>query len=66
MVSPVRIYAGTQEGLFVCRSINGSWEKVSVAFESGTIDAVDGLRSQPNIVYLGGYSGRSLPYRGCR
>jgi photosystem II stability/assembly factor-like uncharacterized protein len=53
MASPVRIYAGTQEGLFVCRSINGSWEKVSVAFESGTIDAVDGLRSQPNIVYLG-------------
>ncbi len=53
MASPVRIYAGTQEGLFVYRSRNGSWEKVSVAFESGTIDAVDGLRSQPNIVYLG-------------
>ena len=53
MPTPVRIYAGTQEGLFVYRSRIGSWEKVSVAFESGTIDAVDGLRSQPNIVYLG-------------
>ena len=28
MPSPVRIYAGTQEGLFVWRSKNGSWEKV--------------------------------------
>ena len=37
MSSPVRIYAGTQEGLFVWRSKNGSWEKVSVAFETGTI-----------------------------
>ena len=53
MPSPVRIYAGTQEGLFVWRSQNGSWEKNTVAFESGTIDAVDGPRSQPNIVYLG-------------
>jgi photosystem II stability/assembly factor-like uncharacterized protein len=53
MPTPVRIYAGTQEGLFVCRSRDGSWEKVSVAFESGTIDAIDGLRSQPNIVYVG-------------
>jgi photosystem II stability/assembly factor-like uncharacterized protein len=28
-------------------------EKVTVFFESATIDAIDGLRSQPNIVYLG-------------
>ena len=53
MPSPVRIYAGTQEGLFVWRSKNGSWEKVAVSFESGTIDSIDGLRSQPNVVYLG-------------
>src|SRR5215475_1735048 len=53
MPSPVRIYAGTQEGLFVWRSKNGSWEKVSVAFESGTIDSVDGLKAQPNVVFLG-------------
>ena len=53
MASPVRIYAGTQEGLFVYRSRNGSWEKVSVAFESGTIDAIDGLRHAPNVVFLG-------------
>jgi photosystem II stability/assembly factor-like uncharacterized protein len=53
MASPVRIYAGTQEGLFVYRSINGWWEKVSVAFETGTIDAIDGLRGNPQVVYLG-------------
>lgn len=53
MASPVRIYAGTQEGLFVYRSMNGSWEKVSVSFETGTIDAIDGLRGKPNVVYLG-------------
>lgn len=53
MSNPVRIYAGTQEGLFVWRSNNGSWDKVSVSFETGTIDSIDGLRSQPNVVYLG-------------
>ena len=53
MPSPVRIYAGTQEGLFVWRSKNGSWEKVSVAFETGTVDSVDGLKAQPNVVFLG-------------
>ena len=53
MPSRVRVYAGTQEGLFVWRSENGSWEIVSVSFENGTIDSIDGLRSQPNVVYLG-------------
>ncbi len=53
MASQVRVYAGTQEGLFVWRSKNGSWEKVAVSFETGTIDSVDGMRSQPNVVYLG-------------
>jgi photosystem II stability/assembly factor-like uncharacterized protein len=51
--APVRIYAGTQEGLFVWRSKNDSWEKISVNFETGTIDAIDGLRTKPNVVYLG-------------
>ena len=53
MPSPVRIYAGTQEGLFVWRCKNDSWEKVAVSFETGTIDSIDGLKSQPNVVYLG-------------
>ena len=53
MASSVRIYAGTQEGLFVWRSKNGAWENVAVSFETGTIDSVDGLRSRPNVVYLG-------------
>ena len=43
MASPVRIYAGTQEGLFVWRSKNGSWENVAVSFETGTIDSIDGV-----------------------
>jgi photosystem II stability/assembly factor-like uncharacterized protein len=53
MPTPVRIYAGTQEGLFVWRQQNGFWEKVSVAFETGTIDAIDGLKNRPNVVLLG-------------
>ena len=53
MPSPVRIYAGTQEGLLIWRSNNGSWEEVGSFFKNGTIDAVDGPRRQPNTVYLG-------------
>jgi photosystem II stability/assembly factor-like uncharacterized protein len=53
MPSEVRIYAGTQEGLFVWRSKNGAWERVAVSFETGTIDSIDGLRSQPEVVYTG-------------
>ena len=53
MANPVRIYAGTQEGLFIWRAKNGSWEKIFVCFENGTIDSIDGLRQRPNIVYLG-------------
>ena len=53
MASHVRIYAGTQEGLFIWRSRNSSWDKVSVSFETGTIDSMDGPRRQPNVVYLG-------------
>ena len=53
MPSPVRIYAGTQEGLFVWRSKNCSWNRIAVSFETGTIDSIDGLRSRPNVVYLG-------------
>ena len=53
MATPVRIYAGTQEGLFVWKSKNGSWENTVVSFQTATIDAIDGLRSQPNVVYLG-------------
>src|SRR5918993_596052 len=53
MPSPVRIYAGTQEGLFVWRSKNCSWNRVAVSFETGTIDSIDGIRSRPNVVYLG-------------
>src|SRR5687767_6898632 len=53
MASRVRIYAGTQEGLYIWRSHNDSWDQLSVSFEKGTIDSIDGPRSQPNVVYLG-------------
>jgi hypothetical protein len=53
MQSAVRVYAGTQEGLFVWRSNNSAWESVAVCFEAGTIDSIDGLRRQPNVVYAG-------------
>jgi hypothetical protein len=53
MVTPVRIYAGTQEGLFVWRYEKGKSEKINFCFETGTIDAIDGLRANPQIVYLG-------------
>jgi len=53
MTNSVRIYAGTQEGLFIWRGKNGSWENVAISFATGTIDSIDGLRSQPNVVYLG-------------
>ncbi|MBM4262237.1 MAG: hypothetical protein FJ145_12510 [Deltaproteobacteria bacterium] len=52
MASPVRIYAGTQEGLFVWRAQSGGWETVNVAFKTGTIDGIDGLRRKPNVVFL--------------
>ncbi len=66
MPSPVRIYAGTQQGLFVWRSENGSWKRVPVSFEDGTIDSIDGLRSQPNVVYLGVTPRRALSHERCR
>jgi len=53
MANAVRIYAGTQEGLLVWRSKNGSWEEVGSFFKDGTIDAIDGPHGQPNTVYMG-------------
>lgn len=53
MADHVRIYAGTQEGLFIWRSKNGSWEKVATTFEGGTIDSIDGPRNRPSTVFLG-------------
>lgn len=53
MADHVRIYAGTQEGLFIWRSKNGSWEKIATTFEDKTIDSIDGLRNRPSTVFLG-------------
>lgn len=53
MSNPVRIYAGTQEGLFIWRSKNGSWESVSAPLRDKTIDSLSGARNKPNVVYAG-------------
>jgi photosystem II stability/assembly factor-like uncharacterized protein len=53
MAGRVRLFAGTQEGLFVWRSSNGSWDQVALAFQNATIDAIDGCRERPETVYLG-------------
>ena len=46
-----RIFAGTQEGLQVWRSLGGAWEEVAVELAQGTVDAIDGPRSAPGTVY---------------
>jgi len=49
----LRVYAGTQEGMFVWRSSNGGWEEVSRSFTEGIIDSVAGCRLTPERVYTG-------------
>jgi photosystem II stability/assembly factor-like uncharacterized protein len=53
MATPLRIYGGTQEGLFVWRQQNGAWDRIAASFEAGTIDAIDGSKKRPNVVYVG-------------
>jgi len=48
----VKLYAGTQEGLFLWRSKNASWDQAALAFENSTIDAIDGPRSRPATVFV--------------
>src|SRR5262245_1857275 len=53
MADPVRLYAGTQHGLFVWRSRNGGWERVNEAFPDAVIDSIGGSRQHPERVYAG-------------
>ncbi|HXG53351.1 MAG TPA: hypothetical protein VNN77_18280 [candidate division Zixibacteria bacterium] len=53
MSQGVRLYAGTQQGLIVCRPKKGGWEKVSRAFEDAIIDSISGCRARPERVYAG-------------
>ncbi len=53
MSEKVRLYAGTQHGLIVWRSKNGSWEEVSRGFKEGIIDSIHGCRQHPERVFVG-------------
>ncbi len=53
MSEGVRLYAGTQHGLFVWRSRNAGWEQVSCSFEDGIIDSIFGCQQSPDRVFVG-------------
>ncbi len=53
MSERVRLYAGTQHGLIVWRSKNGSWEEVSRGFKEGIVDSIHGCRQHPERVFVG-------------
>ncbi len=53
MAQGVRLYAGTQNGVTVWRSHNGSWEEISRGFENGIIDSIGGCKGHPERVFLG-------------
>lgn len=53
MSERVRLYAGTQHGLIVWRSNNGSWEEMRRDFAEGIIDSIHGCHQQPQQVYVG-------------
>src|SRR5262249_55021655 len=53
MAEGARLYAGTQEGLFVWGSQNGGWTQLSRAFPDQVVDALAGSRRWPERVYAG-------------
>ncbi|MPZ15668.1 MAG: hypothetical protein GEU73_14810 [Chloroflexi bacterium] len=53
MADMTRVYAGTQEGLFVVRSSGGTWETVNRVFPNSVLESVSGCRGDPRRVYAG-------------
>src|SRR4051812_39021049 len=51
MPESVRLYAGTQHGLFVWRSRNGGWEETAREFADHIVDVLAGDRRRPERVY---------------
>jgi photosystem II stability/assembly factor-like uncharacterized protein len=49
----VRLYAGTQHGLFVWRAKGDCWEEVHRGFASGIIDSIAGCHRHPERVFVG-------------
>src|SRR4051812_39277944 len=53
MSESIRLYAGTQRGLFVWRSKNGGWEDVYSGFEGAIIDAMAECHHDASRVFVG-------------
>lgn len=51
MAEGVRLYAGTQHGLFIWRSRNGGWEAVAHEFPDHIVDVLASDRRRPERVY---------------
>jgi hypothetical protein len=49
----VRLYAGTQHGLFIWRSRNGDWEEMAGEFPDHIVDVLAGDHRRPERVYAG-------------
>ena len=50
MAEGVRLYAGTQHGLFVWRARNGGWETTAHEFPDHIVDVLAGDRRRPERV----------------
>ena len=53
MSEAVRLYAGTQHGLMIWRTINAGWQEVARPFENGIIDSIHGCKQSPEKVFVG-------------
>ena len=53
MANPVRIYAGTQEGLFIWQAKKRLRGEDLCLLRERNHHSIDGLRQRPNVVYLG-------------
>lgn len=53
MSEGVRLYAGTQHGLIIWRSVNAGWQEVARHFENGIIDSIHGCKQSPEKVFIG-------------
>jgi photosystem II stability/assembly factor-like uncharacterized protein len=53
MSEGVRLYAGTQHGLIIWRSVNAGWQEVARYFENGIIDSIHGCKQAPEKVFVG-------------
>src|SRR5688572_8832657 len=58
MSAGVRLYAGTQHGLFVWRFRNGQWDQVYTGLADRVMDWFAGCRQRPERVYV------TVPYDG--